>query len=195
MKKLLLIGSLCLTVTAFTQKTAKPDGYAKSITAADLKKHLYIVAGPEMEGREAATEGERKAAAYIENEFKRVGLEPGNNGSYRMYFPIYQDSLLQSSLEINGVKYELDKDYNLSVSNPASTLAFNQLVFLGPNVPADTIRNMDLAGRLVVVSGTMQGRNEILRSKGAAAVFSVMGNYPRAKPSTPPVPLFPALVP
>jgi hypothetical protein len=49
------------------------------------------VAGAEMEGREAATEGERKAAAYIENEFKRIGLQAGNNGNFRQYFNIYQD--------------------------------------------------------------------------------------------------------
>ena len=40
-----------------------PATYAKTITMGDLKKHLTIVAGPEMEGREAASEGERKAAA------------------------------------------------------------------------------------------------------------------------------------
>ncbi|MBC7848339.1 MAG: peptidase, partial [Chitinophagaceae bacterium] len=50
-------------------KTPDPVPFAKSITADDLKKHLYIVAGAEMEGRETATAGQRKAATYIENQF------------------------------------------------------------------------------------------------------------------------------
>ncbi len=62
MNKALLLLILFVSTNTFAQKIAKPDAYAKTITAADLKKHLYIVAGPEMEGREAATEGERKAA-------------------------------------------------------------------------------------------------------------------------------------
>ncbi len=77
-KVVLLILLACGSAEA--QKNNIPDQYAKTIRAADLKKHLYIVAGPEMEGREAASAGERKAAAYIENEFKRIGLSPGNKG-------------------------------------------------------------------------------------------------------------------
>ena len=48
--------------------------FAETITAADLKTHLSIVASAEMEGRETATEGQRKAAAYIENHFKTLGF-------------------------------------------------------------------------------------------------------------------------
>ena len=48
------------------EKKTNPATFAKMITPADLRKHLYIVAGKEMEGRETATEGQRKAAQYIE---------------------------------------------------------------------------------------------------------------------------------
>src|SRR5688572_22085455 len=106
MKTLFVLALIASTTHSFAQKVAKPDAYAKTITAEDLKKHLYIVAGPTMEGREAATEGERKAAAYIEAEFKRIGLQPGNNGSYRQYFTIYQDSLINTSLKVNDQRFE-----------------------------------------------------------------------------------------
>ena len=53
----MLIAVLALsTFNSFAQKAAKPEVYAKTITAEDLKKQLYIVAGPEMEGRENAFE-------------------------------------------------------------------------------------------------------------------------------------------
>ena len=59
----LLMASLPLMTIA--QKTPDPKPFGNTITADDLKKHLYTVAGKEMEGRETATEGQRKAAAYI----------------------------------------------------------------------------------------------------------------------------------
>ena len=39
-----------------------------------VKKHLYTLASDDMEGRKAGTPGIEKAAKYIENEFKRIGL-------------------------------------------------------------------------------------------------------------------------
>ena len=49
--------------------------YAATITTKDLKKHLTIIASDEMEGRETGTIGQRKAAAYIEKQFKLLGLK------------------------------------------------------------------------------------------------------------------------
>jgi hypothetical protein len=178
MKKILFL-VLSIPVFAFSQKVAKPDAYAKTITAGDLKKHLYIVAGAEMQGREAATEGERKAAAYIENEFKRIGLQPGNNGNYRQYFNIYQDSLLNANFEVNGQKFLLDKDFNANLNNIPAMFAFSEVLFIGPNVTNDSLKNADLAGRLLLTSGNVQGRTEIIRNKGAAGVMTLSSNYPR----------------
>lgn len=39
-----------------------------------VRKHLYTLASDEMEGRGTGTPGIEKAAVYIENEFKRIGL-------------------------------------------------------------------------------------------------------------------------
>ena len=183
MKKALFL-FLSIPVFAFAQKTAKPDAYAKTITADDLKRHLYIVASAEMQGREAATEGERKAAAYIENEFKRIGLQPGNNGDYRQYFNIYQDSLLHANFEVNGQKFQLDKDFNANLNNIPAMHAFSEVLFVGPNVTNDSLKNANLAGRLVLTSGNVQGRADIIRNKGASAVLTFSSNYPRINPAS-----------
>ena len=84
-----------VTLSAQKKKTATaadPKKYAASITPEDLSRHLYIVAGAEMEGRETATEGQKKAAAYIENHFRSLGLLPGNNGSFQQLYPVYNDA-------------------------------------------------------------------------------------------------------
>ncbi|MBD0297711.1 MAG: M28 family peptidase [Flavisolibacter sp.] len=174
---------LIVPFITMAQKKGNPEAYAKTITAADLKKHLYIVAGAEMEGREAATEGERKAAAYIEGEFRRIGLQPGNNGSYHMFFPVYRDSLITANLEVNSQKFELDKDFNPNLNNIPALLAFSEVVYLPQNIAADSLKNADLTGRLVMVQGLPQGRSEVLRSKGVAAILNISTSYPRRTPA------------
>src|SRR3989337_799168 len=102
MKQLFVLALMASTMYSFAQKVAKPDAYAKTITAADAKKHLYILASAEMEGRETGTEGQRKAAAYIENYFQQLGLQPGTGNGYQQYYKLFQDSLLSAAVEVNG---------------------------------------------------------------------------------------------
>jgi hypothetical protein len=54
-------------------KTVKPSS-SFFIDSIMVKKHLYTLADDDMEGRKAGTPGIEKAAKYIENEFKRIGL-------------------------------------------------------------------------------------------------------------------------
>lgn len=186
MKKLFVCVLALSTLNSFAQKIAKPEPYAKTISPADLKKHLYIVAGPEMEGRETATAGERKAADYIETQFKAIGLEPGNKDSYRMYFDVYQDSLLDARFEVNGHAFQLNKDFNVAniAATTNSTLRLSEIVFVGSTASADSVRNMNLAGKAVLLIGNAApGGNRlfsVLQSKGLAAIISVQNNYPRS---------------
>jgi hypothetical protein len=190
MRKILVFVLTLSAFYGFAQKTAKPEAYSKIISPADLKKRLYIVAGADMQGRETATEGQRKAAAYIESEFKSLGLQPGNKDSYQQYYNVYQDSLVDAKLEVNGQGYQLDKDFNVSGNNIPATMRFNEVVFVGANA-VDSLKNANLAGRAVMIAGAVpQGRNaqggvySILLSKGVAAVISIGSNYPRTTPAS-----------
>lgn len=53
---------------------AKKTNLSFFIDSLAVKKHLYTLASDEMEGRKSGTPGIEKAAVYIENEFKRIGL-------------------------------------------------------------------------------------------------------------------------
>lgn len=48
--------------------------YANSITAQDLKKHLYIYAGDAMEGRMTGSKGQQMAAEYLRDFYKNEGI-------------------------------------------------------------------------------------------------------------------------
>ena len=182
-----------------SQKKATPFVFAKTITADDLKKHLFIVAGKEMEGRETATEGQRKAAMYIENQFRSLGLLPGNNGSYQLNYPVYQDSLLNASVEINGQAFELDKDFSVNVDQTnTSTYRFAEVVFAGNGIvdsTHDDYKGLDVRGKVVLILGGQSAQGfgnrfanpklETAQKNGAVALLIVGSNFPRQIKTSP----------
>ncbi|RYY97628.1 MAG: M28 family peptidase [Chitinophagaceae bacterium] len=192
MKQLFLATALLASLAGGAQKKAanNPKLFAATITAADLKKHLYVIAGPEMEGRETATPGQKKAAAYIENHFRQLGLTPGAGAAgYQQVFEVYQDSLSNARIEVGGQSFALDKDFNPGTAgNISGTFRFSEAVFL----PADSavVSGADVLGRLVIMyppSGLTRIQQRTLsgalRAKGAAAVMTVSGIYPRSMAS------------
>ena len=69
---LLLIAISCKKKPTTIKKEA--TSIAFEIDSITVKKHLFTLASDEMEGRGTGTSGIEKAAVYIENEFKRIGL-------------------------------------------------------------------------------------------------------------------------
>ncbi|WP_025743083.1 M28 family metallopeptidase [Aquimarina pacifica] len=48
--------------------------YAESITVDELKKYLYTFAGDDFEGRDTGEPGQKKAAEYLKEQYKRMGI-------------------------------------------------------------------------------------------------------------------------
>jgi hypothetical protein len=143
MKKLLLPVFLIAVVTAFSQKQSIDfaNKYAQNITPSGLKQKLSVIAGAEMEGRETATPGQRKAAAYIENHFQKLGLLPGTTGGYQMQFPVYQDTLIEASLNVNGKMHKLGNTFSLDIASAANgTIGINEIIFVSYGI-IDSSRN------------------------------------------------------
>lgn len=53
-----------------------------------LKNDVTFLASDELEGREIGTEGEKKAAAYIVDRFKEIGLTPAGTNNYLQEFEV-----------------------------------------------------------------------------------------------------------
>src|ERR1044071_3149766 len=160
MKKLFFALLMLSSLFAGAQKNSDPSKFAKTITPDDLKKHLCIIAGKEMEGRETATPGQKKAAAYIESQFKSLGLKPGNNGSYQLEYPVYQDSLLTTSINVNNKNFELDKDFSVNIGqNHKSNDRFSEIVFVGNGISdstRDDYKGLDVHGKAVLILAGQQ---------------------------------------
>ena len=79
MKKISLLGILIvLTSSCTSQKIStavtEPTKYMNTITADELKTHLYIVAADEMEGRETGSAGQKKVGVYLIDQYKKNGI-------------------------------------------------------------------------------------------------------------------------
>jgi hypothetical protein len=151
----LLLLTLLTTGIAEAQKIPDPRPFAEAVTAADLRHHLYIVAGKDFEGRETATPGQRKAAAYIEDHFRKLGLLPGNKDNYQLFYPVFQDSLLNASITINGQVFLLNDDFSVPVSTDyTATLFGSEVVFAGygySDSSRDDYKGLDAKGKIVLV--------------------------------------------
>ena len=197
----LLFGLVLFSASAvMAQKKASPQKFAETITATDLRTHLNIVASAAMEGRETATEGQRKAAAYIENHFRTLGLLPANKGSYQMPYPVYRDSLISSQVMVNGKSFNNNEDFQPILQlNRNGSQYFSELVFVGHGIvdsAYDDYGNIDVKGKAVLIMdgapssykttkrgfmapGGLYGKYINAGKKGAAAVIIVGGGFPR----------------
>ncbi|MEO8713282.1 MAG: M28 family peptidase, partial [Parafilimonas sp.] len=155
MKKIIILLFIinCIQVSA-QDKTA--EKFAATITPENLKAKLTVIAGADMEGRETATRGQRKAAAYIEAYFKKLKLLPGDSSHYQMTFPVYQDSLGSASFSVNGENYELGQDFsNGGSAIPAGSFAISNIVFAGKGIK-DSAHNdyndLDIKNKWVMIT-------------------------------------------
>jgi Zn-dependent M28 family amino/carboxypeptidase len=153
MNKLLFVAWLFFPATLLAQADDAKK-YAETITAENLKKHLTIIAGPEMEGRETGTPGQRKAAVYIESQFRSLGLQPSQKlNGYQQTFPIYRDTLISTSLSIGKKKFAFGSDFIL---NPFAAengkIKANKIIFVGYGITDSNYNDYegkDVAGKVV----------------------------------------------
>ena len=155
MKRLALSFCLVLGISAAFAQNDPAATYAGQITGKNLQKHLSIIASAEMEGRETGTEGQRKAAAYIEAQFKAMGLQsvPALNG-YQQFYPLYQDSLLTTSLTAGGKDAVFGTDFIAPLNaNETGKFKAKKLIFIGYGIDDklySDYTNADVKGKVVV---------------------------------------------
>ncbi|MBC7827482.1 MAG: M20/M25/M40 family metallo-hydrolase [Chitinophagaceae bacterium] len=105
---LLLI--LSISSFVFSQKLKKAD---KAVVA-NLQAHVSFLADDKLEGRRAGTNGEKLAAEYISQQFKKAGIQPkGDNNTWLQSFEIYDGKQVNSAthLIINGNDLKLNSEY------------------------------------------------------------------------------------
>ena len=77
---------------------------AESASASRILAHTKVLAADEFEGRSPGTPGEDKTVAYLEREFRALGLQPGNpDGTFIQPVPLAGiTSRAELSITTNG---------------------------------------------------------------------------------------------
>jgi Zn-dependent M28 family amino/carboxypeptidase len=133
---------------------------AGSISAAELMRHIRPLASDAFQGRAPGTRGEDLTVAYLTDQFKALGLEPGNpDGSWVQKVPLVGLTPRPAvSFSVAGTRMELGRADYLARSLrhlPEVVVADSELVFVGYGVVApeygwDDFKGADLAGKTLV---------------------------------------------
>jgi Zn-dependent M28 family amino/carboxypeptidase len=126
--------------------------------------HIKTLSADDMEGRAPGTPGEDKAVAYIESQFKQIGLQPGNpDGTYVQKVPLVGITGSQARpLTFNKGSKALQlkwKDDVVAWSKhvaPSAAIADSDVIFVGYGVEApeynwNDFKNADVKGKTIVV--------------------------------------------
>ena len=171
MKKFFLTGfALCFFSAFVFSQTDIPLKYAEEITEQGLKKQLTIIASAEMEGRETGTRGQRKAASYIESQFKDAGLQyPESLKGYLQYYPLFKDTLIARLMKIGHQELVYGKDYILQPGSALDKrLKATEIVFAGYGISDknyDDYTGKEVKNKVVLIfSGEPQENGKYLVS-------------------------------
>jgi len=134
-----------------------------TITGDEIKSHIAVLADDSLQGRKPFTPGEVKTINYISSQFKKLGLAPGNNGSYFQDVPMVEiTSSPSSTMNIAGGKTAItlnsSTDFVASTRRELDTVQLKNspLVFAGYGVVApeynwNDYAGLDVKGKTVIV--------------------------------------------
>src|SRR6202162_2769567 len=164
-RRLCRLAFISISVALFAEdKVAEKLKPALDVITPDaLLAHIKILASDEFEGRAPGGKGEELSIKYISDQFKAVGLKPGNpDGSYLQEVPlagIKSDPRMQ--LSVNGkppmeLKFADDFVASSARLQPEIKIDNSDLVFVGYGVVApeygwDDYKGVDVKGKTILM--------------------------------------------
>ena len=160
----LLAASALAVSTAATAKPA-PIPVVKPVPVSEqlLEEMVRTLASDEFEGRAPSTPGEDKTVAYLIEQFKAAGLQPGNKGSWTQDVPTVEITAQNSAgLTVTGGKdtmlFAYGKDFVAGSYRvtPQTDIRDAELVFVGYGINAPELgwndyAGIDMKGKIAVI--------------------------------------------
>jgi hypothetical protein len=123
--------------------------------------HIQVLADDALEGRNVGTDGYEKAAAYVERQFRELGLAPGGTEGYRQRVDLESRQLEPERAGLTLVRGDreiplvIGEDASLSARGELDGTAEAPMVFVGyglsiPEAGWDDFAGLDLKGRIAV---------------------------------------------
>jgi Zn-dependent M28 family amino/carboxypeptidase len=158
----MLAGLAMLAAPAGATDPASPESYAP-IDLQRLSDWTRALASDEMQGRAPGTEGETRTIAWLTEQFRALGLEPGGeNGGWTQRVPLIHTqarSPANFTVASHGETLTLQSPRDIYVSTARETrnvrIANAPMVFVGYGVTApergwDDFGDVDLTGKVAV---------------------------------------------
>lgn len=161
--------SFCLLATAALASCKTNSNKASgnvdltAFNADTLVSYIKVLASDEFQGRKPFTEGETKTIAYLQEQYKRIGLQPGNGDSYLQEVPMidifsHPDATMQVTSPKGNFQLQGQTEYSISTpqTEPIVSLDKTPVVFAGYGVVApeynwNDYAGLDVKGKIVMV--------------------------------------------
>lgn len=141
-----------------------PEAALAVLDTATLMRHIRVLADDSLEGRQPGTVGEEKTAAYLEQEFKALGLMPGNpDGTWVQRVPLVGITVTNAPAftftrgnSTRTLRWRDDYVAWTKHVEPTASLKNSELVFVGygteaPEFQWDDFKGVDVAGKTLVM--------------------------------------------
>ena len=157
MKNYYLLGLLLAVTTGLFAQMEKPPALS-AIREDDLKKDLYALADAHFNGRSAGTLDELKAAEWLADKYRAIGLKPaGDDGTYLQFFTLWRNQLSNSStIALNDTPLALWKE--ATVAQLANVSLNAPVVYLGNAAEID-LSTVEVAGKVVAIEASAKEYN------------------------------------
>ncbi len=155
MKKICLLYFLLVVINvSFAQNTPPALSLIK---VEDLKNDMKGLADAHFKGRSAGTLDELKAAMWLGEKYRAIGLKPaGDDGTFFQYFTLWRNQISdQTSIELNNKKLTLWRD--VSISQMANVNLNSTITYLGNALDIDS--TIDVKGKIVAIEANPKGIN------------------------------------
>jgi len=175
MKKLFattLIACVTAACSGSTDSAQPASGGSAPVPAASMPKieaqpileHIKVLASDEFEGRKPGTPGEDKTVAYLVDQFKQIGLKPGNiDGTYTQKVPLVgitpantQPLTVTGDAQKQTFKWSSDVVAWTKRVADTSGIEDSEMLFVGYGVEApefnwNDFKDADVKGKTIVV--------------------------------------------
>jgi Zn-dependent M28 family amino/carboxypeptidase len=151
-----------LLISGCTMRSKEPPP-STDIDDTVFGDHVRVLASDEFQGRKPGTPGEDKTVGYLIDNFRKLGLKPGNGNSYVQQVPLVQITAgADATLSAGGSKPSRNLSFGKDMviwtkrAVPEVHLAHSELVFAGfgivaPEYAWNDYANVDVHGKTVVV--------------------------------------------
>jgi Zn-dependent M28 family amino/carboxypeptidase len=156
------LAAAALLLTSCAPKTVDLKPALDSMTVANLTSEIKTLASDEFEGRSPGTHGEDLTVAYLTDQFKKIGLKPGNpDGTYVQKVPLVgytSDTRLE--ITAKGKKLALtprteyvtsSRRYVPEVKVPPSDIVFVGYGIVAPEYGWDDYKGVDVKGKTILM--------------------------------------------